>query len=269
MNNQGISRFVAANPTTNQATPPSDLFREIVALPRPEVPAGSPGSNRGQNRFLRVGAVIVAALAIGAGVSWAASGQFPAGLLFGHKLGEGLTAGADDATSQGFSVLEPADENVVSELPEETLLALQSLQLIPPTPADADAEDYRPGVFDLRPGTITAVGEAHTEPSGDVSIVAVNGQICAIWIETASNCGTPAEIERRGLTMAGHFGTGGDRMAIGLVDDRVTAIRIEGTDLPDVPVSDNVFEITGLPEGSIALVGIDSQGEEVMRRPMP
>ncbi|MBN8869450.1 MAG: hypothetical protein J0H66_06175 [Solirubrobacterales bacterium] len=269
MKDQEISSFVSANPATNQALPPHDLFNEIVAEPRLEITATPPRSDF-RRRLLRIGAVIVAAFAIGAGVSWAATGEFPSALLFGHKLGDGLTTGEVDATSQGFSVLQPADENAISELPEDTLVGLQSLRLIPPSPSDVAAEDFKPGVFDLRPGTITAVGQAHTEPSGDVSIVAINGQICADWVEIhMSNCHPPAFIERHGMITSGHFGAGGELKALGLVDDRVTAIRIEGTDLPDVPVSDNVFEVTGLPEATKALVGIDSNGDEVTRRPVP
>jgi hypothetical protein len=267
MKRQEISRFASANPTSNKAQPPHDLFDEIVADPRPESTTAPVRSHRQRNRILQVCAAILAAFVIGGGVSWAANGEFAGGLLFGHELDEGLRVSSEDATADDFSVLQPAGPNVVPELPDQALLALQSFRVIPPTP---EQPMEAPQVFNLRPGTITAVGEAHTNPSGDVSIVAINGAVCSIWVEIhLSNCDTPDVIDKEGLISAGHFGPGGDRMALGLVNDRVSAIRIEGTNLPDVPVSGNVFEVTGLPEGSIALVGVDSEGNEVIRRAMP
>ncbi len=271
MKHQEIARFEAANPAGNDVVPPRELFYEIVTQPRSHsttVPRRSRGL--GRTRFLKICAAVLAVFAIGTGVSWAATGEFPGELIFGHELGEGLSAGEEDATSQDFSVLQPADQNVISELPESALLMLQGLRASPvPPPAGAIPEDLE-REFDLAPGTITGVGTAHTEPSGDVAVVAINDQICSFWIEIPmGNCDPVATIEERGQISAGHFGTGGDRVALGFVDDRVAAIEIRGANRRDVPVSNNVFEVTDLPEGPIALVGVDEQGDEVFRRSMP
>ena len=268
MKRKEISRLASSNPTSNKEQPPSDLFNEIVADPRPEGRSTPRRSGFFRNRFLQIGAAIFAAFAIGSGVSWAANGEFPGGGLFGHEPKEGLSVGEDDVTSEDFSVLHPAPQNAVDELPEATLDVLQHVRVIPPTPL-SEGGSLDAGI-DLEPGTITAVGESRTEPSGDVSIVAIIGMVCSVWVETGlGNCETPAVIAKRGMTSAGHFGPGGARVAYGLFNDSVAAVRLEGTHLPDVPVSGNVFEVAKLPESATALVGIDSRGDEVTRMALP
>lgn len=266
--NRDLDLLRATKPSAVGEGPPPELFDEIVS--GYEHPTGRDRPKIRFGRPTQIVAVIAAVLTVGVGATWAATGELPPRLLFGHELDEGLTVGKDDTTSRDFSVLQPAGEDVISELPNPVLEALQSIRVIPPSPGGGPIGENAKPTIELQPGTITAVGEARTEPSGAVSIVAINGQVCSIWIETGlSNCGKPTDIDQRGLISAGHFGPGGGRQALGLVNDRVAAIRIEGTQLPDVPVSGNVFEVTGLPEGPIALVGIDSQGIEVTRRGLP
>ena len=208
---------------------------------------------------------IVAALLLGSGVAWAATGEFPGKLVFGHELGEGLSTGEQDEASEGFSVLGPAEST--EDIPDETLRLLQFMRLKPGPPPSGPGptpENFKPETV-LESADITAIGHARTDPGGRVSIFVMDGKICYFWIDLrGGNCGTPAEARRGRLFTTGRIHDG-SRGAIGVVDDRVKTIRVEGTSIPAEPVIDNVFDITGLPDRPVVFISLDESGHEVHR----
>lgn len=248
---------------------PMTRLRRANPLP---TSSAEPGSKRRALRRASQGLLaLIGILAIGVGAAWAVSGVNPVAPLFE----ENVKVVESDFGLDSFSILEPMTEEKFDSLPRKTVQAVSRMafslgirsHVESGGPVDLDEimdENNR------MPVGISAIGEATASTGSEVTMLVMDGLICTTWKYGAGNC-TSLENIRKGITVGGsneHSNTQLWRLN-GIVTDEVHEITIDGSDLPPMPVTDNVFEFRNMPPRNLRLIGLDEDGNEVFRTGAP
>ncbi len=260
-----VTRLLAAArlPESN-VQPPVALFDEIVSQERTNEVATSRGSGRAGigNRLAKIVAATIAILVIGAGAAWAVTGENPVSTIFGGNA----QVVESDYGLDSFSILQSATRQQLEDLPPDIANLVNFMV--------ATAE-HVPDVGGSKPSTsesskkepvgISAIGEGQASTGTNATLIVLDDQICTVWAGGSSGCGSLDSI-REGFVVNGSPESSNRRLwrLHGIVTDEVTSIKIDGSNVPPIPVSDNVFEFKNMPPKNLRLLGLDDEGNEVL-----
>lgn len=212
---------------------------------------------------------IFGVLALGTGVAWAASGENPVASLFSDDI-EIIesSAGLDS-----LSILEPATQEMFDALPHDLAFRASAVafrhsimeNLRNGDPAFTEHGVSRTKEFDPIPAELSAIGQGRTSSGSRVTVMAIAGEICGyLDIRGPGNCGSMELVQRGRLVAGTSERKNGDLWRVfGVVTDDVASIRIDGSDMPPVPVTDNMFEFRNMEKLRLPLIGLDDDGTEV------
>ncbi len=266
-----INRLVKANPVPGGAEPPEDLFRLITNT-------GSAPEARATRRFrhhaIRGLLAALAVLVVGSGVAWATGGIDPVERLeriWGIDRDAGFSVDKTGYGLQEFSVLEPMTHEKFDEMPDRLKFTLATVRTRPSLiPDDSVDGGFRRKWIQL-PRQVAGWGKTTTAggngvPPEDVAVVSMNGRVCFFWGGyEGGSCGSVGEISGKGLSTSVNGFPAGTRWAIGLVTDQVASLWIDYPGYGEVPVKDNIFQATDIPDERFFLIGRDDEGSIVTR----
>jgi len=203
----------------------------------------------------------------GVGAAWAATGTNPVASIFRKDL----KVTESEYGLDSFSILEPMTQEKFDALPRRiaerasmhaSMARLGSgMRSGQPEGSKRDPE---------HPAGISAIGQGTASSGTDVTMLVMDDQICTIWSVGSSNC-APLEGIKEGMSVGGSPERSNRRLwrLTGMVTDEVALVRIEGSDLPDMPVQDNVLELRNMEPENVRLIGLDDEGNEVVRTGVP
>lgn len=258
MNNKELNaRLRKANPVPSDPTPP----RRASSIPR---------------RAGQLLVVVSAALLIGVGATWAATGSNPIASVFTKDLRvDDSTVGIDS-----FSILRPVTREDLDSLPRGIAMrthfraSSNTIQRniergLPPFghPKPTRQKPFRPD-----PAMISAIGYGQTNEGNDFTMLVIDDEICAFLGRGFGfgNCGSLEMIEQD--SMIGAYPEPRNlrlTRILGIATDEVASIKVAGSDAPPIPVPDNAFEIGNLPPEDITVLGLNEEGEELFRERIP
>jgi len=234
---------------------------------------GSP-SRTGRRNIRRAGQALLAlvgVLVVGVGAAWATSGVNPVASLFK----ENLKVVESDYGLDSFSILEPMTQEKFDALPRRTAMHLTMMGQARSLSRALENSPDKKGPLKLDnieevPVGISAIGEATASTGSEVTMLVVDEQICTAWRYGAGNCSSLESI-REGFTVGGSPELSDDGLwrLNGMVTDEVETIVVDGTDIPPMPISDNVFEFRNMEPIDRRLIGLDEDGNEVFRTGAP
>jgi hypothetical protein len=216
----------------------------------------------------------LAALVIGSGLAWATSGVDPIDRLeriWGIDRNAGVSIDGSGYGLEEFSILEPMTDGTFEDMPERLKFSLAAIgsRLAPPPEGPIPDGFRRYWIQEPRQIAgwgITTTGGGDGVPSENVAVVSMNGRICFFMDRFgASSCGSINEVARKGLSTTVSDDPPGTRWTIGLVTDQVRTLSIDYPGFGEVPIRDNVFHATDLPEDRFFFLGKDENGSVVTR----
>lgn len=276
MNRRSMRRLRDANPRASLGPAPIALFEQITnQRPTGSIDVRASKGLRARSRAAKVIGVGLCALLVGVGVAWSATGNNPVAVVIdkvGNRLmspapGTNLFASGRESLPAGLSIVEPADQAEIDNLPEFTLTMLQMQQTgfrqedLDRIKTEADFERLP---YVIHPKFIRATGQT-TLPTGQtVSVVVLEDEICAYWLEIkAAMCGSEKNFLSKGIYQfrVGHPRKGPWEI-FGLVDDRVAWVSAESSnEVRRATVENNVFQMAPLPPFDVTLTAYGSDGE--------
>jgi len=238
-------------------------------VPMARVPAAHRSFSLG--RTGRVLLAILAALLLGVGVAWAASGTNPIASVFADDL----KVVESDLGFDSFEILQPVTEEDLSALPLGTARAAVFLSTSRQT-----AENTKNGLppfgrdksrFDPDPAMISAIGRGETNTGRPVTLLVSGGEVCAFTGKNGFGriaCGDVESIaEGRAFTWGSQINS---LLGLtGIYNDDVAAIDVLEDSEPPIEIPDNVLELRDLRYQDITLVGLGDEGNELFRREAP
>ena len=259
-------QLLAADPSTRSFEPAPGLLEEIRQVPI-QPSAGRP--SRVWRRLSRGAGVILAVLFIGGTVSWATTGVSPIDhmqRIWGIDRNADLSVDESGFGLDRFSVLKPMTQDGFDEMPERLKFWLALAQSHPkkPPPGPRD-ESWRPGLVQA-PRELAGWGMTKTDGGETVAVVSMNRNICMVYDRFhGGGCEPVRQIARRGMTITANPGGDQPRTMLGLVTDDVATLRFERRAFGEIPLRDNVFDVTGLPVNRSYILGLDKDGAVVTR----
>jgi len=235
------------------------------------------GTNSRNRSFLRrLGqsiSVILAVLVLGAGVSWAASGENP----FASVFSQDLEVNDSPVGFDSFDALRPATQHDLDSLPGGIALSAAAIatkntgqtnqeQGLPPLGEPGSTEPFRPD-----PAAVSAIGHVESNVGSPVTLLVIDDEICAYEESGFSSqiCGREDDIDK-GLAIGVSTGdTSSQSQIFGLVSDDVVEVQVSGDDgSRTISVPDNVFQLTR-KSASGTVTGLSDSGEVLFRTPLP
>lgn len=246
------ARLRAANPMPGQVPPPAS----------------------GPSMFRRVGQIVLgvlAALLVGVGVAWAASGTNPIASVFAKDL----VVVESDTGFDSFEILEPMTEEDLATLPrgaaQAAMFHATSKQIMENTLNGLPPFGRDKSKFDPDPAMISAVGRGVTNTGNPVTLLVSGGEVCSYAGEQGFGRGSCGDLEAIAEGKVLSWGSQ-DRFHLDLAaiyNDDVAAIDVLGDGRPPIEIPDNVLELRDLKYEDITLVGLDEEGNELFRDEVP
>ena len=210
--------------------------------------------------------VVLAAVLVGGSNASAATGDCPRSGLekySGVYPEKGLHAVDTRYGVDRFSILEPMTTERLKELPcgLKSWLAFASVDHRKSRQLREKSKGRNSHRQIVRPRLIAAWGTTTLSDGQRVDVVSQNGKICLVERLHAGNCGKIGYIEARGLASTTYFRGSVDKArTVGLVPDNVVSMTLEYPGFGDVPIKDNVFETTDIPDHRFFIIGRDAAG---------
>lgn len=229
--------------------------------------------------LLPIGKVLVAVLAafaLGVGVTWAATGTNPVTSVFSKSFEVSESSVGFDS----FSILRPVTQEDLDSLPRGVAMAAHmhaEMRTISENLRNGRApfgspKPTREHPFQPDPSKISAIGSGHTNEGTEFTILVIDDEICVYTGPRGyglGNCGPLDWIQKKALISASGDGGGSNLTRLmGLVTDEVKEIKVAGSGDPPFPVQ-NVFEIRHLKPADITVIGFDEDGNELFREGVP
>ena len=250
---------------------------EIIACLReanPE-PDHTFAERSGSRVLLRTGqivAAIIAALLLGVGVAWAATGTNPIASIFSEKL----QVTESETGLDSFSMLEPMTQESLDALPPKVKQialfrasgnAIQRNIEAGLPPFGKDKSKFGPDASFL-----SAVGHTWTNLGTPVYLIVIDDEICYFVTSGAdikNGCTDLDDIDRgRTVNWSSEMRSRLNRVT-GIYTDRVAAIDVLEDPEPPIEIPGNVLEFRNMKWEDITLVGLDDEGNKLFRYKVP
>lgn len=224
----------------------------------------------------KVVAAVLAAFALGVGVTWAATGTNPVTSAFTKSF----EVGESKVGLDSFSIIRPITQEDLDSLPRGVAMAAHmhaemktiSENLRKGRAPFGTPKPTREHPFQPDPSEISAIGSGYTNEGTEFTLLVVDDEICVYTGPRGfgmGNCGSLDWIQKKALISASSDGGGPNLTRLmGLVTDEVKEIKVAGSSAPPIPVQ-NVFEIRHLKPVDITVIGLDGDGNEVFREGVP